>query len=199
MKLRRESKTYQTNGWIVALSVLSQAVPIVAAFVPLPAAIVAGAIALINLGLRELTKEPLAPIRSTNNLPGLLLAALLFVPLAACTSTSGGGAGVVASVTVGPAGAAPAALVRYDGNVLVAWGAQDYVAEMYVQATGLPVLLRAGGAGVAIVRVRKPELVWEGHVGDELPAAAAFLFREAEVEAWGLRFLPAVPTAAPPP
>ncbi len=111
--------------------------------------------------------------------------------LCACTAPSGAtSAGVVASLTVGQPNLRPDPLVRYNANVFVGWGSREYIAEIFIEATGLPLYLELGAANVAVVRVRKPELLWKGKVGDALPAAARPLFRQAEVDAWGLTFEP---------
>lgn len=128
-------------------------------------------------------------------LVALALCLSIFSP--ACQSPGGGtSAGVVASVAVGDTAACPTVLARYDGNTFAAWGSESYVAEMFVEQTGLPILLRTGAAGTALVRVREPKFQWEGKPGEPLPQEAAVLFRQTEVDAWRLSFAPP-PAPAP--
>jgi sorbitol-specific phosphotransferase system component IIBC len=64
MKLRRDSKTYRANTVILVLSVVSQALPVLAPFFPPAAAVATAVAALLNIGLREVTKDPLVPLRT---------------------------------------------------------------------------------------------------------------------------------------
>lgn len=131
-----------------------------------------------------------------------VLIALVAIAGAFALTLSGcatGGVGVVGSLYAAPvAGAKPTLLARYDGNTFVAWGEGAAIAELYIQATGLPLYPPVSvAAGKAIVKVRKPEFKWEGTVGDPLPVEAEPMFRTAEVEAWQLAF--GTPTPVPPP
>lgn len=120
----------------------------------------------------------------------LLLAVLACILASGCKGPGGvKTAGVVASATFGPVGEKPATLIRYDGNTFVAWSSVEYVAELYIQATGMPLLIYAGKESTAIVKVNDPPFQWEGKFGDPLPSQAASQFRGAEIEAWNL-FLP---------
>lgn len=117
------------------------------------------------------------------------LLALLLLALCSCKSMGGGSpAGVVGSVILDPTNSTPSALIRYDGNTLVAWGEAELQAEVYLEASGFPVLLRTVQADKVLVHVRKPEFSWEGKVGDPLPQECAHLFRVGEAAAWGLTF-----------
>ena len=126
---------------------------------------------------------------------GLIAVAAAFaLTLSGCAT---GGVGVVGSVYAAPvAGAKPTLLARYDGNTFVAWGEGAAIAELYIQATGLPLYPPVSvSAGKAIVKVRKPKFEWEGAAGDPLPVEAELMFRPAEVQAWGLAF--GTPTVTP--
>ena len=211
VKLRRDSRTYRTNGAVAVLStiagILSVCLPVVGAYCPPIVPIATGLVALANLYLREVTSEPLAPLNPGSWIGRSILVAFLFpLALSSCAAPGGQGqnAGVVASVTIGPEGAGSrTAVFRYDGNTLVAWGAESYVAEIYVQATGLPLLIRTGAQSVAIVHRRDPEFLWQGRAGESLPDEARLLFRPAEISLWGLAFVPAPPPVvdivSPPP
>lgn len=195
-KLRRHSWTYRFGLGLIAPGLwngLASLWPAIVAIPGVPVWLVVVGVAV--LALRERTTQPLAPlVRRSTTVPLVLLG--LALSLSSCASTGGGtSAGVVASATAGPIGARPAVLFRFDGNTLVAWANADYAAELFIQASGLPLMSRSGVAGVAIVGTIDPKFSWDGRLGDSLPYQAASLFRPAEIDVWGLTF--ELPTVSP--
>lgn len=111
--------------------------------------------------------------------------------LAGCQNT-GGGSGVIASVSVHDIdpGARPTALVRWDGNTLVAWGAAAVMYEAFVAVNGIPIYGPFfNQAGEILVYQREPiETSWHADINAPIPEAARVLFRQGEISAWGLVF-----------
>lgn len=195
-KLRRRSWTYRFGLGLTAAGLwngLAALWPTIVAIPGVPVWLLGVGAAV--LALRERTTEPLAPlVRRSTTVPLVLLG--LALSLSSCASPGGGtGVGVVASATAGPIGARPAVLFRFDGNTFVAWGNADYAAELFIQASGLPLMSRSGVAGVAVVGTIDTKFSWDGRLGDPLPYQAASLFRPAEIDVWGLTF--DAPTVSP--
>lgn len=119
-----------------------------------------------------------------------------------CITPSGDSAldvGLVGSVTASAdAQAKPPLLVRYDGNVLVAWATVRCDATIYWRDSEPRVYALAPISleeGQAMVRVRGLDLSWKGKVGDPLPAAASVLFSAQEAADWQLAFAVEPPSA----
>lgn len=130
----------------------------------------------------------------------LLLGAFLF---GACSTTSGGGTALVASVTIQDPGSPPSLLLRYDGDTLVLIASATASAEVFQKASasmpnGAPIIGPLEKvAGKTLVRSRSRDETIELDAGAPLPAwvLAAGLFRPAELEALGITF--AAPTVIP--
>lgn len=124
----------------------------------------------------------------------VLLCVSICLVLAACVGPGGGSQlGVVGSVQAGssdPSGR-PALLVRYDGDVFVAWAEGSAQASLFWRGSdprAYPVPPRSIEGGKSVVRVNSLDQQWEGKLGDPLPVWCRELFSTDEVVAWNLQF-----------
>jgi len=136
------------------------------------------------------------------NLPGppfrFLMLVLVCMLLAACKGLGGapGGLGAVGEVIAssGDPAARPPLLVRYDGDLLVAWAVGDAEVSMYWATDGIEdpksyvFPPRKISGGKCIVRSRSAKFAWEGGINDPLPGIASTRFSNAEVVQWHLAF-----------
>lgn len=107
--------------------------------------------------------------------------------IAACASP------FVASMTVdattGSLTARPTVLARFDGDVFVGWAESVATAEVFAAESGGtvygPVTLTAG---YAVVHVRSEDFRWKGTSSSPMPISCRSLFRDAEIDRWGLTF-----------
>lgn len=128
--------------------------------------------------------------------PFVFLSVLLCLLVTACRAPGGGAAldlGVVGSVQAGSSDTEgrPALLVRYDGDVFVAWAEGRAEASLFWRDSDprtYPVPPRAIAGGRAVVRVNSLDQQWEGQLGDPLPIWCRPLFSPEEVIAWNLQF-----------
>lgn len=123
------------------------------------------------------------------------LAALIVFVIAASCQSQGGGLGVVASVQVYDAAntAKPSALVRYDGNTLVMWGGAAAQYELFLVAPpNLPLYgpFQKKADGVYTAQREPEDKAWQTGMDEPLPEACRHLFRQVEIDAWGLQFAP---------
>lgn len=127
----------------------------------------------------------------------VLLSILACLSSVACNAMQGGDhfdLGVVGNVTASSAdpAARPPLLVRYDGDVFVAWAEGAAEASLFwrnsePRAYAVPPRTIVGGR--TVVRVRSMDMTWEGAVGDPLPSEARVVFSMAEVNSWHLEFV----------
>lgn len=121
--------------------------------------------------------------------------ALLCLLAVACSGPGGGrfDPGIVASVTVGPTDpkVRPPTLIRYDGNLFVAWADARAEAALFWRESeprAYAVPPRAVAGGVAVARVNNQDIAWEGKPGDPLPVQVQPLFSPDEIRWWALAF-----------
>lgn len=136
-------------------------------------------------------------MKYTHLFTAALTIALLSFFTSSCAAAGAGGQpfdlGVVGSVTAASdqAQSKPALLVRYDGDIFVAWAQGAAEAALFwrqsdPRAYAVPPRVITGGR--VIVRVRSHDVTWEGGFDDRLPVLCRPVFSQQEIDDWGIEF-----------
>lgn len=115
-----------------------------------------------------------------------LIALCLLVLISACAAPFVGSMQVHAS---GDTLENPTVLARYDGDVFVGWAVGYAQAEVFAHGSSGSVYGPVNiTSGYAVVHCKSLDLKWSEKIPTLLPACSRPLFRQSEIDAWGLAF-----------